>query len=56
NDHVFLAMVLVIPLTECAKISFNIVVEYLTHFKNYELYRLNLRPIDKKFLKLIAAE
>ncbi|OCK91123.1 uncharacterized protein K441DRAFT_576222, partial [Cenococcum geophilum 1.58] len=56
NDHVFLTVVLVIPLTKYAKISFNIVVEYLIRLKNYKPYRLNLRPIAKKFLKLTAAE
>ena len=49
-------MVLVILLTEYAKTSFNIIVEYLTRLKNYKLYCLNLRPVAKKFLKLIAAE
>ena len=49
-------MVLVIPLTEYAKISFDIVIEYLTRLKNYEPYCLNLRPIAKKFFKLTAVE
>ena len=56
NDHVFFAIVLVIPPTECAKISFNIIVEYLTCLKNYKLYYLNLRPTAKKFFKLTAVE
>ncbi|XTI84712.1 hypothetical protein V2W45_1232945, partial [Cenococcum geophilum] len=56
NNYVFLAVVLVIPLTEYTKTSFNIVMEYLTCLKNYEPYCLNLRPIAKKFFKLIAVE
>ena len=49
-------MVLVILLTEYAKISFNIVIKYLTYLKNYKPYYLNLRPVAKKFFKLIAVE
>ena len=49
-------MVLVILLIKYAKISFNIIVEYLTHLKNYKPYYLNLRPAAKKFLKSTAAE
>ncbi|OCK97556.1 uncharacterized protein K441DRAFT_546518, partial [Cenococcum geophilum 1.58] len=56
NNYVFLTVVLVIPLTEYTKISFNIVVEYLTCLKNYKPYRLNLRPIAKKFFKSTAVE
>jgi len=56
NNHVFLAVVLVIPPTECAKTSFDIVVEYLTRLENYEPYRLNLRPAAKKFFESTAAE
>ncbi|OCK89462.1 uncharacterized protein K441DRAFT_583927, partial [Cenococcum geophilum 1.58] len=56
NNYVFLAMVLVIPLIEYAKISFDIIVEYLTRLKNYKLYYLNLRSTAKKFFKLIAVE
>ncbi|XTI84443.1 hypothetical protein V2W45_1225486, partial [Cenococcum geophilum] len=56
NDYVFFTIVLVIPLTEYTKISFNIIIEYLTRLKNYKPYCLNLRPIAKKFLKLIAVE
>jgi len=49
-------VVLVIPLTEYAKTSFDIVVEYLNCLENYKPYYLNLRPAAKKFLKSTVVE
>jgi len=49
-------MVLIILLIEYIKTSFNIIIEYFTYLKNDKLYYLNLKPVDKKFFKLIAIE
>ena len=56
DDHLFLAFVLAIPPTECAKTSFENVLEYLIRLENYKPYRLNLSPAAKKFFESTAAE
>ncbi|KAF2192046.1 hypothetical protein K469DRAFT_622026 [Zopfia rhizophila CBS 207.26] len=56
SEHLFLAVILAIPPTECAKTSFDNVLEHLLRIENYEPYRLNLSPATKRFFETIAAE
>jgi hypothetical protein len=54
NDHLFLIVILVIPPTECAKTSFDNILNHLTSLENYEPYRLSLR--SKRYFESTAAE
>lgn len=56
DNHMFLAFILAIPPTECAKTCFNDTIESLTRLESYESYRLNLDPAAKKFFESTAAE
>lgn len=56
NEDLFLAVILVIPPTECAKASFDNVLEYLVRLDNYRSYRLNLSLTTKMFFEATAAE
>jgi hypothetical protein len=56
NDHVFLAVILVIPPSESVKTNFQNVVSYLVGLGNYEPYRLNLSSAEKKFFESTSAE
>lgn len=56
NHHLFLAVILAIPPTECAKKSFDSVLEHLIRLGNYEPYQLNLSPAAKLFFESTAAE
>jgi hypothetical protein len=56
SEHLFLAVILAIPPTECAKTSFDGVLDNLVHLQNYEPYYLNLGPAAKSFFESTAAE
>jgi hypothetical protein len=56
NDDLFLAVLLAIPPTECAKTSFDKVLEYLVRLENYGPYRLSLSSTTKNFFESMAAE
>jgi hypothetical protein len=56
NNHLFLAVILVIPPTECSKTSFDNILNHLTSLENYEPYRLNLSPAAKRYFESTAAE
>ena len=56
DAHLFLAVVLAITPTECARTSFDNVLEHLLRLENYKSYRLNLNPASKKVFESTAAE
>ena len=57
NGDLFLAVVLMIPPTECAKTSFDNVLNYLVGFEEYGSCRLNLSPAIRTFFEsTVAAE
>jgi hypothetical protein len=56
NNHLFLAVILVIPPTECSKTSFDNILNHLTSLENYEPYRLNLSPVAKRYFESTAAK
>jgi len=56
NNHLFLAVILVISPTECSKTSFDNILNHLTSLENYEPYRLNLSPTAKRYIESTAAE
>jgi len=56
NDHLFLAVTLVMPPTECAKTSFDNILSHLTGLENYEPYRLSLSSASKRYFESTAAE
>ncbi|OCL05494.1 hypothetical protein AOQ84DRAFT_271822, partial [Glonium stellatum] len=56
NEHLFLAVVLAISPTECAKTSFENVLEHFFRLGDYKPYQLNLSPADKRFFESTAAE
>jgi len=51
NDHMFLALILVISPSESVKTSFQNVVNYLVHPSNNKPYQLNLSSADKMFFE-----
>jgi hypothetical protein len=56
SEHLFLAAILVVPPTECAKTSFDDVLDNLVRLQSYEPYFLNLGPAAKSFFGSTAAE
>jgi hypothetical protein len=56
NNHLFLAVILVIPPTECSKTSFDNILNHLTSLENYEPYRLNLSSVAKRYFESTATE
>jgi hypothetical protein len=56
NDHLFLAVILVIPPTDCSKTSFDIILNHLTSLENYGPFRLSLSPAAKRCFESTAAE
>jgi len=56
SDHLFLAVVLVISPTECAKTSFEDILNYLIGLETYEPYHLDLSSAAKRFFESTAAE
>jgi hypothetical protein len=56
NEHLFLATVLAVPPTECAKTSFDKVIEHLVRLDSYEPCYLNLGPVANGFFNSAAAE
>jgi len=56
NEHLFLVVVLVIPPTECAKTSFDNILNRLISLENYEPYFLSLSSASKRYFESTAAE
>ncbi|KAF1973457.1 hypothetical protein BU23DRAFT_370969, partial [Bimuria novae-zelandiae CBS 107.79] len=56
NEHVFLATVLAITPTECAKPSFDKVLEHLVRLGSYKPGYLNLGPRAQEFFESVAVQ
>lgn len=56
DEHLFLVALLVFSPTECAKASFEGVLESLRRLTNYEPYHMDLGSAAKSFFEFTAAE
>lgn len=56
NDHIFLAVVLIITPTQIGHKSFENVIEDIVRLESYDSYRLNLSTADRSFFESVAAE
>lgn len=56
SQELFLAVVLTIPPTECAKTTFDSVLEYFIRLHSYDFCRLTLGARDKTILESVAVE
>lgn len=54
DSHLFLAMVLVVAPTDCAKTRFDKVVEHLIHLESFEACHLSLNPAARAFFESTA--
>ncbi|OJD12119.1 hypothetical protein AJ78_07240 [Emergomyces pasteurianus Ep9510] len=56
DNHLFLAIILTIPPTECAKTRFDKTVDYLVNLEDYSLFRFSLRTTTKRLFDSTSAE
>ncbi|OQE79456.1 hypothetical protein PENNAL_c0051G08984 [Penicillium nalgiovense] len=50
--HLFLAVAIEVPPTECGRTSFEAILDYILQQEDYEQYNFNLGPATRKFLRL----
>ncbi|OQE29259.1 hypothetical protein PENFLA_c004G01909 [Penicillium flavigenum] len=54
--HLFIAVAIEVPPTECGRISFEAILDYILQQEGYEQYNFNLGPTARRFFDSTAAE